>query len=74
MGKLIFFVVLVFFGGFHLLRLPGLWPVLWLGWGRGPWIGGGGFGGGGGPAVAAAVAFGGFGGGGFGGGGAGGSW
>jgi uncharacterized protein len=74
MGKLILLiVVLVFFGGFHLLRLL-LGFGLFSGWfGRGPWIGGGGFGGGG-DSGGGGGGFGGFGGGGFGGGGAGGSW
>ena len=75
MGKLILLiVVLVFFGGFHLLRLL-LGFGLFSGWvGRGPWIGGGGFGGGGDSGGGGGGGFGGFGGGGFGGGGAGGSW
>jgi uncharacterized protein len=60
-GKLILLIILlVFFGGFHLLRFL-LGFGLFSSWfGRGPWIGGGGFGG--------------FGGGGFGGGGAGDDW
>ena len=70
-GKLILLIViLIFFGGFHLLRFL-LGFGLFGGFRGGPWMGGGGgFGGGGGSG------FGGFGGdgGGFGGGGAGGSW
>jgi uncharacterized protein len=74
-GKLILLIViLIFFGGFHLLRFL-LGFGLFGGFRGGPWIGsgggGGGFGGSGGGS-----SFGGFGGdgGGFGGGGAGGSW
>jgi len=84
-GKFILLIlVLVFFGGFSLLRMLFGWGLFFGGWGRGgwrggpgiggPWMGGGGggFGGGGG----GGGGFGGFGGmgGGFGGGGAGGSW
>jgi uncharacterized protein len=72
-GKLILLIViLIFFGGFHLLRFL-LGFGLFGGFRGGPWIGGGGFGGGGG---GGGSGFGGFGGdgGGFGGGGAGGSW
>jgi uncharacterized protein len=73
-GKLILLlIVLLFFGGFHLLRfLMGF--GLFGGFRGGPWIGGGGFGGGGGDSGGGG--FGGFGGdgGGFGGGGAGGDW
>jgi uncharacterized protein len=73
-GKLIFLIViLIFFGGFHLLRFL-LGFGLFGGFRGGPWMGGGGgFGGGGG---GGGSGFGGFGGdgGGFGGGGAGGSW
>ncbi|MDR3742068.1 MAG: TPM domain-containing protein [Terracidiphilus sp.] len=76
---LVFVLILLFFGGFGLLRL-----LLFLGvfsgisrgggWGGGgPFIGGGGFGGGGG-GDSGGGGFGGFGGGGFGGGGAGGDW
>jgi uncharacterized protein len=74
MGKLILLIILlVFFGGFHLLRFL-LGFGLFSGWvGRGPWMGGGGFGGGG-FGGAGGSGFGGFGGGGFGGGGAGGDW
>ncbi len=78
LGKLILLiVVLVFFGGFSLLRMLFGFGLFFGGWGGGGWRGGGlggwgggGFGGGGGGG------FGGFGGagGGFGGGGAGGSW
>ncbi len=74
-GKLILLIiVLVFFGGFHLLRfLMGF--GLFGGFRGGPWMGGGGFGGGGG-GDSGGGGFGGFGGdgGGFGGGGAGGDW
>jgi uncharacterized protein len=73
-GKLILMIViLIFFGGFHLLRFL-LGFGLFGGFRGGPWMGGGGgFGGGGG---GGGSGFGGFGGdgGGFGGGGAGGSW
>jgi uncharacterized protein len=72
-GKLILLIIiLIFFGGFHLLRFL-LGFGLFGGFRGGPWIGGGGFGGGGG---GGGSGFGGFGGdgGGFGGGGAGGSW
>jgi uncharacterized protein len=80
-GKLILMIVLmIFFGGFSLLRLL-LSFGLFGGWGRGPWLGGGGFGGGGfggggfgGGGGGGGSGFGGFGGGGFGGGGAGGDW
>lgn len=77
MGKLILLIVLlVFFGGFHLLRFL-LGFGLFGGFRGGPWIGGGGFGGGGfggGGGDSGGGGFGGFGGGGFGGGGAGGDW
>lgn len=73
-GKLILLIIiLIFFGGFHLLRFL-LGFGLFGGFRGGPWMGGGGgFGGGGG---GGGSGFGGFGGdgGGFGGGGAGGSW
>ena len=79
-GKIILLIViLIFFGGFSLLRFL-LTLGLFGGWGRGPWMGGGwgggGFGGGGfgGGGDSGGGGFGGFGGGGFGGGGAGGSW
>jgi len=80
LGKVILFLfMLVFFGGFHLLRFLfgfGLLGSRRRGWmGGGPWISGGGFGGGGGGfSGGGGGGFGGFGGGGFGGGGAGGSW
>lgn len=65
LGNLILLIiVLVFFGGFSLLRILLGAGLFFGGWGSG----GGGYGGGGGGG------FGGFGGGGFGGGGAGGSW
>lgn len=81
LGKLILLIiVLVFFGGFSLLRMLFGWGLFFGGWGGGgpwgggPWsgggFGGGGFSGGGG----GGGGFGGFGGGSFGGGGAGGSW
>ena len=75
-GKLILLIiVLIFFGGFHLLRfLLGFGLLSGLGGGRGGWMGGGGFGGGGGDGGSGGGGFGGFGGGGFGGGGAGGDW
>jgi uncharacterized protein len=74
-------LILIFFGGFFILRillrvgLFGGWGGgPWLG-GGGPWIGGGGFGGGGGGGGdSGGGGFDGFGGGGFGGGGAGGDW
>jgi uncharacterized protein len=73
-------IVLVFFGGFSLLRMLFGAGLFFGGWGGGGWRGGGyggggwgggGFGGGGG---SGGGGFGGFGGGSFGGGGAGGSW
>jgi uncharacterized protein len=79
MGRLILLViVLIFFGGFHLLRFL-LGFGLFGGFRGGPWMGGGGFGGGGfggGGGGDSGGGFGGFGGGGggFGGGGAGGDW
>jgi uncharacterized protein len=75
-AKLIFLIILlIFFGGFHLLRFLFGFGLFGGGWGRGPFIGGGGFGGGGfGGGGGGGGGFGGFGGGGFGGGGAGGSW
>jgi uncharacterized protein len=77
-GKIILLIILlIFFGGFSLIRFL-LTLGLFGGWGRGPWMGGGGgFGGGGfsgGGGDSGGGGFGGFGGGGFGGGGAGGSW
>jgi uncharacterized protein len=77
LGKLIFLIIiLVFFGGFSLLRMLLGFGLFFGGWGRGGW-GGGGYGGGGfggGSSGGGGGGFGGFGGGGFGGGGAGGSW
>jgi uncharacterized protein len=80
-GKVILILVLlIFFGGFNLLRFLFGVGLFGGGWGRGPFIGGGGmgggFGGGGfsGGGGGGGGGFGGFGGGGFGGGGAGGSW
>jgi uncharacterized protein len=82
-GLILFIIILVFFGGFSLLRILFGASLFFGGWGRGgwgggpgiggPWMGGGGWGGGGG---SSGGGFGGFGGsgGGFGGGGAGGSW
>jgi uncharacterized protein len=71
-------IVLIFFGGFSLLRMFLGWGLFFGGWGRGGWGGGGGgFGGGGfGGGGSGGGGFSGFGGGGggFGGGGAGGSW
>jgi uncharacterized protein len=73
-GKVILILILLlFFGGFHLLRFLFGFGLFGGGWGRGPFIGGGGFGGGG-FSGGGGGGFGGFGGGGFGGGGAGGSW
>ena len=81
LGKAILLIImLIFFGGFMLLRLL-LRFGLFGGFG-GPWMGGGGFGGGGGGfgggggggGDSGGGGFGGFGGGGFGGGGAGGDW
>lgn len=68
-------LVLIFFGGFFILRIL-LRFGLFGGWGGGPWLGGGGpwIGGGGGGGDSDGGGFGGFGGGGFGGGGAGGDW
>jgi uncharacterized protein len=77
-GKLILLIlVLVFFGGFSLLRMIFGWGLFFGGWGGGgPWLGGGGggYGGGGFSGGGGGGGFGGFGGGSFGGGGAGGSW
>ena len=72
--KLIMIVILlVFFGGFHLLRFLFGWGLFSSMLGGG--FGGGGFGGGGmGGGDSGGSGFGGFGGGGFGGGGAGGDW
>ncbi len=77
LGKLILLmIVMVFFGGFSLLRMLFGWGLFFGGWGGGgPWIGGSGFGGGGFSGGGGfGGGFGGFGGGSFGGGGAGGSW
>jgi uncharacterized protein len=72
LGKLILIViVLVFFGGFSLLRMLFGFGLFFGGWGGGGWRGGGGGWGGGGDSGGG---FGGFGGGSTGGGGAGGSW
>jgi uncharacterized protein len=72
-GKLILLIlVLVFFGGFSLLRMIFGWGLFFGGWGGG--YGGGGYGGGGFSGGGGGGGFGGFGGGSFGGGGAGGSW
>lgn len=77
-GLILFILILVFFGGFSIVRIllgAGLFFGGWGGRWGGPWMGGGmgggswGSGGGGGGS-----GFGGFGGGSFGGGGAGGSW
>ncbi len=82
-GLALFLIVLIFFGGFSLLRILLGAGLFFGGWGRGgwrggPWIGGSGMGGGGfgGGGSGGGGGFGGFGGmgGGFGGGGAGGSW
>lgn len=79
LGKMILLIVLViFFGGFFLLRFLMSFGLFggWGGRGGGPWIGGGGFGGGGfgGGGGDSGGGFGGFGGGDSGGGGAGGGW
>jgi len=76
LDKLILLIILlVFFGGFSLLRMLLGWGLFFGGWGGGgPWVGGSGFGGGGGGFSGGGGGFGGFGGGSFGGGGAGGSW
>ncbi len=77
-GKIILLIiVLVFFGGFHLIRFLLGFGLFSSFFGRGPWIGGGGMGGGfggGGGGDSGGSGFGGFGGGDFGGGGAGGDW
>ena len=78
-GKLILLIlVLVFFGGFSLLRMLLGFGLFFGGWGGGPWMGGtmgrGGFGGGGFGGGDGGGGFGGFGGGATGGGGAGGIW
>jgi uncharacterized protein len=79
LAKLILLVlVLIFFGGFSLLRMLFGWGLFFGGWGGGGWRGGGysGWGGGGGGwgGGSGGGGFGGFGGGSTGGGGAGGSW
>ena len=78
MGNLILFlIVLLFFGGFSLIRIllgAGLFFGGWGGRWGGPWMGGGMGGGGWGSGGGGGGGFGGFGGGSFGGGGAGGSW
>lgn len=75
LAKLILLViVMVFFGGFSLLRMLFGFGLFFGGWGGGGWRGGG-FGGGGfGGGDSGGGGFGGFGGGSTGGGGAGGSW
>jgi uncharacterized protein len=74
LGKLILIVVLLlFFGGFSLLRMLFGFGLFFGGWGGGSWRGGGWGSGGGGDSGGGFGGFGG-GGGGFGGGGAGGSW
>jgi len=69
-------IVLIFFGGFSLLRMLFGWGLFFGGWGNGGWRGGGygGWGGGGWGGGSGGGGFGGFGGGSTGGGGAGGSW
>lgn len=75
-------LILLFFGGFTLLRILLFLGLFGGGWRGGPWLGGGmggggfggGFGGGGGGSDSGGGGFGGFGGGSFGGGGAGGDW
>jgi len=78
LAKLILLViVLIFFGGFSLLRMLFGWGLFFGGWGNGGWRGGGyndWGGGGGGWGGGSGGGFGGFGGGSTGGGGAGGSW
>ena len=80
---ILFLIVLMFFGGFSLIRIllgAGLFFGGWGGRWGGPWVGGGmggggwGSGGGGFSGGGGGGGFGGFGGGSFGGGGAGGSW
>ncbi|HWT64726.1 MAG TPA: TPM domain-containing protein [Terracidiphilus sp.] len=74
---LMFVLILIFFGGFGLLRLLLFLGLLGGGFRGGPWLGGGPFiggGGGGGGNDSGGGGFGGFGGGSFGGGGAGGDW
>jgi uncharacterized protein len=76
LGKLILLIiVLIFFGGFSLLRMLFGFGLFFSGWGGGGWRGGGSsWGGGGGGFGGGGGGFGGFGGGSTGGGGAGGSW
>ena len=75
LGKLILLIiVLVFFGGFSLLRMLFGFGLFFGGWGGGGWRGGGYGGGGGFGGGDSGGGFGGFGGGSTGGGGAGGSW
>jgi len=75
LAKLILLIiVLVFFGGFSLLRMLFGFGLFFGGWGGGGWRGGGGDWGGGGWGGGSGGGFGGFGGGSTGGGGAGGSW
>ena len=78
LNLVLFLLVIIFFGGFSILRILMSAGLFWSGWGGGrggPWMGGGmgggNWGGGGGDGGGG---FGGFGGGSFGGGGAGGSW
>ena len=79
-GLVLFILIMVFFGGFSLLRIllgAGLFFGGWGGRRGGPWMGGGmgsGSWGAGGGSGGGGSGFGGFGGGSFGGGGAGGSW
>ena len=68
---ILFILLMVFFGGFSLLRMLFGWGLFFGGWGGG--MGGSGMGGGGGFSGGGG-GFSGFGGGSFGGGGAGGSW
>ncbi len=75
---LLLLVVLIFFGGFSLLRMLFGWGLFFGGWGNGGWRGGGynnwGGGGGGWGGGSGGGGFGGFGGGSTGGGGSDGSW
>jgi uncharacterized protein len=75
LGKLILLlIVMLFFGGFSLLRMLFGFGLFFGGWGGGGWRGGGYGGGGGFGGGDSGGGFGGFGGGSTGGGGAGGSW
>ncbi|HEX8712780.1 MAG TPA: TPM domain-containing protein [Terracidiphilus sp.] len=82
LNLVLFLLVIIFFGGFSILRVLMGAGLFWSGWGGrrgGPWMGGGmgggsWGGGGGGGFGGGGDGFGGFGGGSFGGGGAGGSW